>query len=250
MDKYSEEFIVPYYDCNKFGDIKPIALLEYLVETSSLQSDSMKLGAKELILKDYAWILSRWKIKIYDYPKAREKIVIQTWASDFDKFYANREFKIYDDKNKLLLKASTLWVFMSRKRMRPIRIPKEMTDRFNYIEKKNFEEFYNFDSEFKAEDSSDFKVRKTDIDYNNHVNNAKYLNWILETIPLEIDENYDLDEIDIYYRKEIRYDHVVESKLSHKEKTDNGIVFLHKIFNKDSGELITEGRTYWKKRED
>lgn len=247
MIEYSKEFTIPYYDCNKLGYVKPVALLEYLVETSSLHSDDIGSGLEDLTKEDYGWILSRWKVKLYNYPRAREKIQIQTWASDFEKFYANREFKIYDESNNLILKASTLWIFMSLKRKRPIRIPKNVIDSFNYKSEKNFDEFFKFEDDFKDNISMDFRVRKTDIDYNNHVNNAKYLNWILEPIPLDIDENYVLDEFDIYYKKEIKYEHIIESKLSRKEIKNDDIVYFHEIYNKNTGELATEARSIWKK---
>ena len=42
--------------------------------------------------------------------------------------------------------------------------------------------------EFKYEES--FKVRYTDIDSNNHVNNTKYIDWAIETLPEDIVNNY------------------------------------------------------------
>ena len=247
MEEYIKEFTIPYYDCNASGLIRPVSLLEYLVETSSLHSDSLGLGFKEMLKKNYAWLLSRWKIEIFTYPKAREKIKIKTWASQFDKFYANREFNIYDKDENLIAEVSTLWVFMHTKRKRPIRIPDEMYNKFNIIDNKNFNEFFNFNNELKMESSMDFRVRKTDIDSNDHVNNAKYLNWFLETIPLEVDEKYLLKELDIYYIKEIKYDNIIESKLSEKEKVGEAVQFFHRIYNKESGELTTKCKSVWKK---
>lgn len=248
MGKYNKEFTIPYYDCNKFGYIKPKALLEYLVETSSLQSDSMKLGFKELMEKDYGWILSKWKLKILDNPKAMDKIKVQTWTSGFNKFYAFREFNLYGEDEKLIAKASTLWIFMDTEKKRPVRIPAELYSGYDLIGERNFDEFFNFDTNIKMDKSMDFRVRKTDIDYNEHVNNAKYLNWFLEPIPLEIDENYLLNEVDIYYKKEIKYNHIIESKISEKKENGNEIEFFHKIYDKDRDKLATLARTLWRKK--
>lgn len=247
MEEYSGKFIVPYYDCEKTGYVKPVALVDYLVETATLHSDSIELGMEDLDQQDFAWILSRWKIKIYKYPKAREEIEIKTWASNFKMFYANREFEIHDKDGELILKASTLWVFMDINRGRPVRIPKEIARKFNYIDKKSFHDFYDFPKEFNQGGFMDFRVRKTDIDYNNHVNNAKYVNWILEPIPVEVEEEYSLEELDIYYKKEVKFNHMVESKLSKKEEENGMIIYHHNIYNKDTGELTTQARTVWKK---
>lgn len=248
MGKYNKEFTVPYYDCNKYGYIKAVALLEYLVETSSLQSDSMGLGFKELMEKNYGWILSKWKVELLHLPKAMDKIEVQTWTSGFDKFYAYRDFNIFNDDGKLLVKASTLWIFMDTEKKRPVRIPVELYSGYTSVDEKNFSSFLKLNEDSKMNSSMDFRVRKTDIDYNEHVNNAKYLNWFLEPIPLEIDENYFLNEIDIHYKKEIKYNNIIESKISHGKETENKIEFFHEIYNKDSDILTTLARTVWRKK--
>lgn len=247
MKEYIENITVPYFNCDKNGKIKPVSLLEYLVETSSLHSQTLGLGFNELISKDYNWILSRWKLKIDSYPGAREKIKVKTWISGFDKFYANREFNVYDEYNNLIVRASTLWIFIDMKRKRPIRIPSELYGTINLLNDKNFDDFYKFDNNLESEQSIDFKVRKTDIDYNNHVNNAKYINWLLESIPIDVDENYTLKEIDIYYKKEIKLNRTIESKINSGNKVGDKIEYIHEIFNKDIGEMATKGRTVWEK---
>ncbi len=247
MGEYSEEVSIAYYNCDKSGHIRLASLLEYLIETSSLHSDSLGLGYDEMLKRNYAWILSRWKIKIYKYPKARDKIKIKTWISRFDKFYANREFAVYDSNKQLIAKASTLWVFMNTRRKRPVRIPAEIYDKTEILDKKNFHEFLEYDKDYNNQRSMDFRVRKTDIDYNNHVNNIRYVDWFLEIVELEIEEKYFLEELDIYYRKEVKYDSIIESRISTKEIKEGKIEFFHEIYNKDIEELTTLARSVWKK---
>ena len=50
-----------------------------------------------------------------------------------------------------------------------------------------------------------FKVRYTDIDSNNHVNNTKYIDWAIETLPEDIVNNYVLDEVKVTFEKECKY---------------------------------------------
>lgn len=247
MGKYNKEFIIPYYDCDKSGFARPVALLEYLVETSSIHSDSLGLGFKELIERDEGWVLSRWKVKLYTYPKARDKIKIETWTSGYKKFYAYREFKAYNEDGELLAKASTLWIFMDIERRRPTRISEGLYSSYSPVEEQNFDDFLKFTNEFREKSSMDFRVRKTDIDYNEHVNNAKYLNWFLELIPLNVDEDYYLSELDIYYKKEIKYNHMIESRISESKSIEDRLEFFHEIYNKDTDTLTTRARTVWKK---
>lgn len=201
MNKHREKFTIPYYDSDKYGRVRPTSLLTYMGETSSLHSDYLGVGFEELIKQNYGWVLNRWRVRFYKYPKVRDKIKIETWTSGFDKFYATRDFVIYDENNNLIGKATTLWIFLDIIKKRPIRVPKEFNKVYNIIEEKLLHDYYEFNDGIISDNDIDFYVRKSDIDYNNHVNNVKYLNWMLEVIPEDIDEKYYLSEMDIQYKR-------------------------------------------------
>lgn len=247
MKKFKKTFEIPYYDCNKDGHVRPISLLKYLGETSMLHSDHEGMGAKELEEMNCAWILNRWRVSFDTYPRAKESISIETWPSNFYKFYANREFKIYDQRDKLIGKASSLWVLIDTKRERPIRISDKVYDSSLIIDERSFDSFYSFDKEFDLDREMDFRVRKSDIDYNNHVNNTKYLEWLVEVVSDDIDKNYKLSEFEIFYKKEIRYGNYITSQISKETQGEESLVYNHKIIDKDSGDLKTLGKTIWRK---
>jgi len=242
MSKYRKEFIIPYYEADRYGFIRPTTILTYMGETSSFHSESVGLGVDELKKNNHGWMLNRWKVRINSYPRVRDKIYIDTWASDFDKFYGNREFVIYDKDNNELVRASSLWVFLDILKKRPKRVPIDFYNKYNMVDEKAFPSFFDFENEYVTEEEMDFCVRKSDIDYNNHVNNVKYLNWMLEAIPVEIDDNYKLKEIDINYKKEIKLGNKIKSSYSKYEEAE-GNTFIHQITT--DGELNAYGRTIW-----
>ncbi len=51
----------------------------------------------------------------------------------------------------------------------------------------------------------EFKVRYNDIDLNMHANNANYIIWALEPLPYQFRKKHQLKNIDIVYKKEIKY---------------------------------------------
>lgn len=248
MTKFKTEFIIPYYDCNKFGDVRPISLLRYLGEASSLHSDDIGMGLEECKKMNYSWILYRWKVNMESYPKAKDKIIIETWTSSFNKFYAYREFIVYDEGMNEIGRARTLWIFMDTEKKRPIRIPKEFDGIYNIIEDRVFEGFWDLEEELEVEESVDFHVRKSDIDYNEHVNNSNYLAWIMEIVDEEVQENYYLREFEIMYKKETLYPETILSQRDKKIIIDDTISYNHKIINKENKEEKTIAKTVWKKR--
>lgn len=246
MKKYRKAFQVPYYDSDKYGKATALSILSYLGETSGAHTDSIGFGFKELKELNYAWMLNRWKVSIDRYPKVNENIIIETWASGIDRFYATREFVIYDEEDKELGKASTLWIFIDMNRKIPIRIPQEFIKLSNPIEERVFNDFYNFKKELIIDKYLDFHVRRSDIDYNNHVNNTKYLSWMLEAVPQYIYENYMLHEFEILYKKETTYGNMILSGVKESEKIQESKVYFHDIIDKDNKENHALGYTRWK----
>lgn len=245
MTKYSRDFVIPYYECNKTGLVRPASILAYMAEVSTLQSDCLGVGIVELLNNNQAWMLNRWRVKFLKYPKAQERIKVETWCSSIDRFYALREFAVYNESGEKIIKASTQWVLVDTLKKRPKRVPQDMIEIYGSISEKHFEDFYDFRADFDTdmENAEDFHVRKSDIDCNNHVNNVKYLGWIVEPIPLEIDENNLLYELEIMYKKQIKYGELICSSYI---KSDEENTFLHKISNGE--EVNALGKTKWMKK--
>lgn len=245
MSKYSKTFEIPFYDTDKHGNVTPLSLLAYLGETSGEHTNKIGFGYNQLMELNYAWMLNRWKVKIDRYPKAKEKIIIETWTSSVDRFYATREFIIYDKDKSELGRASTLWIFIDMKRKRPIRIPNDFIELVSPVEEKLFEDFYKFKKNYCIEDYLDFHIRRSDIDYNNHVNNKKYLSWMLETIPQDIYENYILKEFEILYKREILYGNTILAGSKEKNESEYKRDFIHGIIDKDDNDSHALGWTRW-----
>lgn len=221
--------------------------MAYMGEVATLHSDYVGLDIGNLREKNYGWMLNRWKVKINDYPLARELIRIKTWASDFRKFYANREFKILDRNDKELVHASSLWIFIDMSKKRPIRVTDDIINLYGVESGQLFDEFYDFNMEFESQEGLEFRVRKSDIDYNNHVNNVKYFQWMLEALPKYIDEKYILEEFEILYKKEVGLGSLINSSYS-EEKNDDKLKILHKV--QEKGETRAFARTIWKEHHD
>nr|WP_300004304.1 acyl-ACP thioesterase domain-containing protein [Tissierella sp.] len=248
MAKFEKKFTIPYYDCDMSAKVRPMSALKYLGEASSLHSDKLGMGADASIANNYAWILNRWRVSLDSYPKAQDKIIVETWPSRFFKFYANREFAIYDSDKMKIGKASSLWVLLDTKRGRPIRITDEIYDETNIVDEASFDEFSEISENTQMMQELQFRVRKTDIDYNNHVNNVKYLDWMLEVIPKEIEKEYILKEFEILYKKEVKYEDMIVSKISNVIKENNTIQYIHMVLDSNTGVVKTLGKTIWRKR--
>lgn len=84
-------------------------------------------------------------------------------------------------------------------------------------------------------------VRWYDIDLKSHVNNTRYLQWILDTLPAETLEKH-LREVDVIYK--------AESVLGDTVLSETGIgetesILLHKLTSQSTGNELVQARTDW-----
>lgn len=247
MVKYRKDFQIPYYEADKNGKATPLSMLNYLGETSGAHTDSLGLNVEKLKKINCGWMLNRWKVRIDRYPNVKEKITIETWSSGMDRFYATREFIIYDEDDLEIGRASTLWIFIDMTKKRPIRIPADFIETIKPIEVRTFYEFYDFNKEISMKNYIDFHVRRSDIDYNNHVNNAKYLSWMIETIPEYVFENYMLHEFEIIYKKETTYGNTIMAGSDELDKSEDEFSIIHTIMDDEIKETHSMGMTKWNK---
>lgn len=247
MTKYNKSFQIPYYEADKYRKVTALSILAYLGEISVSHNDYLGFNIEKLKSLNYVWMLNRWRVKIDRYPKVGETIRIDTWISNIEKFYANREFIMYDEENLEIGRASTLWIFLNMTKKRPIRITSEFYEATKIIDIKAFDGFYEFDKNMEMSNYIDFYIRRSDIDYNNHVNNTKYLSWMIETIPEEVYENHMLNEFEILYRRETTYGNSILAGGKALDTSKEEITFVHSITDKATQENNTMGLTKWKK---
>ncbi len=245
MNKFRKSFEVSFYESDKNRKATPLSILAYLGETSGAHTDTMGFNVENLQSKNLGWVLNRWKVRIDRYPEVKEKITIETWTSGIDKFYATREFVIYDDKDIVLGKASSLWIFIDIVKKKPMRIPQTFYQAADPIEERNFDDFFDFKVDINSTNWVDFHVRRSDIDYNNHVNNTKYLSWMIESVPDFIFDNYMLNEFEILYKKEALYGSTILSGSNEIAESIEEVQFLHGIIEKASIDKHAMGLTKW-----
>lgn len=249
--KFRMEFVVHYHETNPEEQATPLTLLYYLEDAAIAHSESVGYGLARVKAEEQAWLLNRWHFQMERYPLLGEKVVIETWPSSFERFYGRREFLILNQNQEVIGRATSLWVFFNIATKRPSRIPSE------------FGEVYGLDPRRGIDDPFDplqtigvgagageqeFSVRRSDIDTNGHVNNANYLQWILEVVPEDIYRNNHLASLEIQYKKETTYGSRIRSKYQIEDVNPLQTVCRHVIFLEDAGQELALAKTVWIRR--
>ncbi len=244
--RFKKDFLIHYYEVDKNQNATPISILNYLEDAAVSHSEAVGLGIKQLQADGVAWVLTRWQLKMDRYPKWNEQIQVQTWPSSFVRFYATREFSISDSAGIEIGRASSLWVFLHIAKKRPLRIPDSFQGDYGLDAAKALVVQNSELPEVESDDFQEFMVRRSDIDSNNHVNNTRYVEWILETVPHAVNEICELGYLEIAYKQETGYGMPVRTDVEPIVNSADLNEFAHTIRQGNSGTCLAVAKTLWR----
>ena len=197
---YQFESRVRYSEVDSERHLTLPAVMDYLQDCCTFQSEDMNIGVEYLAEQKQAWVLSSWEIKIRRYPVMGEKICVETWPYAFKGFYGYRNFRITNGQGEELVLANSVWVYMDTATMRPVRIAKEVQDAYIPVMDEAIQ--YEWaDRKIRIEGTPVEKepvlVQRFHIDTNHHMNNGKYILVAEEYLP----ENFKTESIRVEYKK-------------------------------------------------
>lgn len=194
---YSFKSRVRYSECDEKSNMTLSALVNYLQDSCTFQSES--LGLRTKYREDYrvAWVLSYWHIIIERFPKLGEDICISTWPYNFTSFMAYRNFTMKDKNEQVIAYANSLWVYVDMETEKLKIIDEEQKLLYSTEPAYPMEAIsrkVKIPSEMETKEA--FKVPRFCIDSNQHVNNEKYILMAMEYLP----DNSRINSVQVEYK--------------------------------------------------
>ncbi len=187
---FSQNFKSRHSECDPDLRVTPPAMLDYFQEVGGRHCIPHGMAVPEIIdVHGLSWVLSGLSARFEAYPRWPEELTVETWARNLRGFKALRDFQAKDSTGHLCTRASSTWALIDVKSRRPVRLD-------------SFAEKFPVNPDFEALPESkpgkvvlpgtfDGKeelivVSPADLDYNHHVNNIRYLVWLM----MHQDENF------------------------------------------------------------
>ncbi|WP_343216357.1 acyl-[acyl-carrier-protein] thioesterase [Clostridium simiarum] len=242
-----KQYEIYYHDIDYNRKALITSLVNFLGDVATYQSEELGVGIDYLMKNEVAWVLYKWDIDIKEFPTYGDKITVKTSAFSLKKFYAFREHEICNDKGQVIGTAKSIWFLINFKKRRPVKILKRFYEVYE-IDENCKEELHidDINELSRVDHEQSFTIRYSDIDTNKHVNNAKYISWAIEAVPLDVILKYRLERVKVTYQKETTYGHSINSKVQVEDK-DDSMYCIHRIFDEEGKEL-TLLETFWKKQ--
>lgn len=188
-----------------------------------------------------SWILSRLKIWIDRLPNYDETVTVKTYVQEIDKYFYHRDFKVIDAWGIEIIRANSVWGLMDIVKRRLTSVPDWMRAITpTHAEEKPVQKVSGkIPPVTDAQIEKRFDIRWHDIDSNQHTNNTKYVEWLMESVSVELLNHGKIQSIDIVFKNE---SFLGDSIVTQSQAISNG--FIHRILNQHSQELVT-GETIW-----
>jgi len=239
----SEAYVIRTYEIDNRKRATVPALVKLMHEAAMQNVIDLKLSVWDLEPHEISWVLMRKQLVIKALPNLGEQIKVVTHCAGFEKFFTYRDYKIFNQKDELLAFASSTWLLMDTVKRRMARIPDFILNLECPPETACLPRPKNKLPKFEKVDvSKSFTVGWYDLDFNHHLNNVFYLQWILETVPDELLTQAELSQIDIIYKMECQWKEEVicETQLIHPYH------LLHRLIRTSDGKQLSLAETKWK----
>ena len=197
------DYRLRWLDFDRSGRISPVTVLDMCQDVATLHAEQMGIGRDDMLRQGVFWAIVRMKYEVVKAPEHFHMVHMRAWPHSPSSFSFQRDFMVSDEGGNTLVKATSEWVLMS-------------------VETRKFakmKDYYHGSNDFSDERAFPAKPRKigrfdeenrpvytvvpaySDIDVNGHVNNARYLRFVLDA--LNPGEEGAIRTLQIDYRYEV-----------------------------------------------
>mmetsp|Transcript_27115 Transcript_27115/g.67755 ORF Transcript_27115/g.67755 Transcript_27115/m.67755 type:complete len:381 (-) Transcript_27115:564-1706(-) len=231
--------------------------------------------------ENLGWVCARMHIMVDRYPRWGEQVKVKTWFEAQGRVAARRDWELTSVGNgggepTSVGVATSQWVAFNIEKRKMARIPASVTEDFKAQALPDSPVMGPEYTVVKLPDVRDVEgcsdpfshsVRRSDMDMNGHVNNAVYVEWVLEAVPADMWDSHRLKELELEFRSECNYGDVVDA-LSCPEaavaaaaegggdslaiaESDNRVLLVHMLLKRGVGKReaeVVRARTAWEPR--
>lgn len=200
---YPKKYHIETNDVDFARRLKLSSLFGYFQEIASLHADNLGVGIDTIAKVGVRWALIRIRVDIIRNPEWNEEVFIETWYPEPKKFEFIRDFSVCDAGGNIIVKAISSWIIfdIETKELRKRDLitggfPQPAKDRALDCK---FEKLKAFG---QPEVAYQKVIRYSDIDFNGHLNNSKYVDFMMDCFTMEDHEKYRMKTIEVNYISE------------------------------------------------
>ena len=200
---FRKSYHIPATAVDRFDRLKPSHILDYLQEVAGDHCILLGTNREALSAHGLFWAVLRHRVQISRLPRAGEDITVETWPMPTTRTAYPRAAVAYDADGRELFRSVSLWVLMDA-HQRTMVLPGKSS--------------VTVDGTLRGDElavpgsivpkvfskQERRTVRFSDLDWNGHMNNCRYLDWVADTLPSAFHETHSAREFTVCYLSEAR----------------------------------------------
>jgi len=186
------------------------ALGSQILNTAGTDAQRKGFGVDVLSKQNRSWVLSRMALEIDSRPEQYARTIISTWVNDNSRMISTRNFEVADEKGDIFCRAVSQWCLIDFVKRVPIALSEIMDLCEPYIcrEPSPCEVPHKILS-VEPTQFAEHKVVYSDIDFNRHVNTMRYIELMIDMLPVEMLEGNRKMRLDIHFMHECKLGQVL-----------------------------------------
>lgn len=208
---WENTFKITAYDVDANNRLKVSRVFDYFQDAASNDAERLNFGYKNFIPLGLLWVLSWVKIEFISYPKFMDEIKIQTWGKKQHKLYSMRDFLILNADDEIIIRGTSAWLLLDFKSLRP-RILTQLYPELKLLETKDALTDLPQKINQKPETALVYTkhIRYSDIDLNQHTNNAKYIELMSDCFDQEFYKTHSVKSLTVSFNAETKFGDEIE----------------------------------------
>ena len=213
-----------------------------ILNTAGIDAHGKGFGVDALNADNHSWVLSRMAVEFDSRPVQYTDYEVATWISDYGRVLSTRNFTLTDTASgREFGRAVTQWAMIDLQSRSAIDLSwvgdahadavvdaAPPTDKPRKIREVN------------PTETADHRVVYSDIDFNRHVNTMRYIEMMLDVLPIERFAEERPLRLDINFLKEARYGQTLSVAL--EERGSQTLVEIRS----DAGAALCRGAFEWR----
>lgn len=224
---FNHKFTLTAGDCDCARRMPLPWLLRKVIETATLHANSLGIGFKDLEPMGIVWVLSRVTMRIDRYPGPNDELSLTTWIQDATRLYSTRCMTLNDADGNAIGHITTMWVCINIVERTAADISSLSLDRLVAgdctcpLPRTRKLPTVSVDSATKVVNR---RFEYSDVDFNGHVNSARYAECVLDLWTPDTYKNYRPTEFVINYQHECLYGQTATIAACEQADSDTGAI--------------------------
>ncbi len=239
---WKDEYLVHWQEADFMGCATMATICNYLQETAWQHANHHGFGYDDAGQLNQFWVVLRWFVKMERFPKWRDSIFVETWPRPPAGIFAYRDYEITNAAGEKIGAASSTWLILNAQTRRPQKL--ELVKNMLHLTTNKMalgENPSKINIPPQIELKETITTKYCDLDFNNHVNNSRYVEWCLNLFDAEFHQANKLASFQVNFIHESKAGEEI-NLMMHQNSPENHIIIAK---SKTSGKDVFVAELEW-----